>query len=183
MKKTWRGIFAAVSVVGLLASSAMAQNEKQGNGQPQLKQMKLTEKQVQSFISAQKELAPLTSKLDGAGDKPDPALQAQLDQIAKKSGFSSGDELDDVAANISLVLSGLDPQSGQFTEPPEQIKKDIEEIKQDAKMPQKEKDQVLAEMQEALKIAAPLKFKENVALVKKYQKELDGAVPNAPAKQ
>jgi hypothetical protein len=28
-------------------------------------------------------------------------------------------------------------------------------------------------MQQALKTAAPLQFKENVALVKKYQKELD----------
>src|SRR5262245_40405222 len=183
MKNTWRGTFAAAAVVGLLASSAMAQSQKQGDSLPQLKQMKLTDKQVQSFMSAQKELAPLTSKLEGAGDKPDPALQGQLDQIAKKNGFSSAEELDDVAANISLVLSGLDPQSGQFTEPPEQIKKDIEEIKQDAQMPQKEKDQVLAEMQAALKTAAPLKFKENVAVVKKYQKELDAALPNEATKQ
>jgi len=182
MKKTWCGTFAAVAVVGLLASSAMAQGQKQGDSPPQLKQMKLTDKQVQGFISAQKDLAPLRSKLEGAGDKLDPALQAQLDLIAKKNGFSSGDEFDDVAANIAIVLSGLD-QSGQFTEPPEQIKKDIEEIKQDAQLPQKEKEQVLAEMQEALKTATPLKFKENVVLVKKYQKELDAAVPNEPAKQ
>jgi len=160
----------------------MAQGQKQGDSPPQLKQMKLTDKQVQGFISAQKDLAPLRSKLEGAGDKLDPALQAQLDLIAKKNGFSSGDEFDDVAANIAIVLSGLD-QSGQFTEPPEQIKKDIEEIKQDAQLPQKEKEQVLAEMQEALKTATPLKFKENVVLVKKYQKELDAAVPNEPAKQ
>jgi hypothetical protein len=50
-------------------------------------------------------------------------------------------------------------------------------------MPQKDKDQVLSEMQEALKTAAPLKFKENVALVKKYQKQLDAALPNEPTKQ
>lgn len=182
MKKTWRGTFAAVAALGLLASSAMAQGQTQGD-QPLLKQIQLTEKQVQGFISAQKELAPLASKLESSGDKPDPALQAQFDQIAKKNGFSSANELDDVAANISLVLSGLDPQSGQFTEPPEQIKKDMEEIKQDAQMPQKEKDQVLTEMQDALKTAAPLKFKDNVALVKKYQKELDATVSNEPTKQ
>jgi ribosome maturation protein Sdo1 len=81
-----------------------------------------------------------------------------------------------------VVLSGLD-QSGQFTEPPEQIKKDMEEIKRDSQLPQKEKEQALSEMQEALKTAAPLKFKENVALVKKYQKELEAALPSEPAKQ
>jgi hypothetical protein len=182
MKTTWRATFAAVGVVGLLASSAMAQGQKQGNSEPQLKQMKLTDKQIQGFISAQKELAPLSSKLEGAGDKPDPALQTQLDQIAKKNGFSSAQELDDVGANISSVLSGLD-EAGQFTEPPEQIKKDIEEIKRDTQLPQKEKEQALSEMQEALKTAAPLKFKENVAIVKKYQKELDAALPNEPTKQ
>jgi hypothetical protein len=107
MKTTWRATFAAVAMVGLLASPAMAQGQKQAESD-QLKQMKLTDKQVQGFISAQKELAPLSSKLEGAGDKPDPALQTQLDQIAKKNGFSSAQELDDVGANISVVLSGLD---------------------------------------------------------------------------
>ena len=41
--------------------------------------------------------------------------------------------------------------------------------------------------QAALKVAAPLQFKENVALVKKYQKELDEALQSgqeqAPAKK
>ena len=59
----------------------------------------------------------------------------------------------------------------------------MEEVKKDTQMPQKDKDQVLAEMQEALKTATPLQFKENVALVKKYQKQLDAAVPNEPTKQ
>jgi hypothetical protein len=35
-------------------------------------------------------------------------------------------------------------------------------------------------MQEALKVAAPLRFKENVALVKKYQKELDQVLGQRP---
>ena len=38
--------------------------------------------------------------------------------------------MDDVAANVSIVLAGLDSKTGQFTEPPDQIKKDIDEIKQ-----------------------------------------------------
>ena len=88
-----------------------------------------------------------------------------------------------MAANISLVLAGLDPQSGQFTEPPDQIKKDIDELKQDKQLSQKDKDQALAEMQEALKSAAPLQFKENVAVVKKYQKELDQVTPQEAEKQ
>jgi SPX domain protein involved in polyphosphate accumulation len=183
MRTIWLGKLAALAGLALFAASAIAQSQKDGEDQWQFKQIKLTEKQVQDFISAQKQLAPLASKLENAADKPDPALQKQIEQIAKSNGFSTIDEFDDVAANISLVLAGLDPQSGQFTEPPDQIKKDIDELKQDKQLPQKDKDQALAEMQEALKRVAPLQFKENVAVVKKYQKELDQVAPQEAEKQ
>ena len=117
----------------------------------------------------------------GPGDKwwPDFGANAanshfvESEQITKSNGFSSLDEFDSVNANIALVLSGLDPKTGQFTEPPEVIKKDIEDLKQDKQMAQKDKDEALAEMQEALKSAKPLQFKENIALVKKYQNDLE----------
>ena len=83
------------------------------------------------------------------------------------------DEFGDVSANISIVLAGLDPKTGQFTEPPELLRKEIELVKQDKQLPQKDKDQALAELQAALKAAAPLQYKENIAVVKKYQKDLD----------
>src|SRR5262245_9500347 len=177
MRTIWFGRLAVLVGLALIAGSAIAQNQKDGQDQGQFKQIKLTEKHVRAFISAQKQLAPLASKLESAADKPNPELQKQIEGIAKSNCFSTLDEFDDVAANISLVLAGLDPQSGQFTEPPDQIKKDIEELKQDTQVSQKDKDQALAQMQEALKRAAPLQFKENVAVVKKYQKELDEVTP------
>jgi len=183
MRTILRAKLAVLAGLVLFAASAIAQGQKDGQDQSQVKQIKLSEKQVRDFISAQKQLAPLASKLESAGDQPDPALQKQIEQIAKSSGFSTLDEFDDVAANISLVLAGLDPQSGQFTEPPDQIKKDIDELKQDKQLSQKEKDQALAEMQEALNKAAPLQFKENVAVVKKYQKQLDEVTPQEAGEQ
>src|SRR5262249_46777688 len=173
MRTIWNGKLAVLAGLALFSVSTIAQSQKDGQDQSQFKQIKLTEKQVRDFISAQKQLGSVASKLESAGDKTDPALQKQIEQIAKSNGFSTLDEFDDVAANISLVLAGLDPQSGQFTEPPDLIKKDIDELKQDEQLAQKDKDQAIAEMQEALKSAAPLQFKENVAVVKKYQKELD----------
>lgn len=145
---------------------------KEGEGQ-QVKQIRLTETQVQRFISAQAQLARIADKLEAAGHKPDPTLQAQIEQIAKSSGFASVEDMDDVAINISLVLDGLDPQTGQFVERPEQVRRAINEVEQDTQMAQDEKNQVLAELREELKSAAPLQFKENVALVKKYQKQFE----------
>jgi hypothetical protein len=176
MKITWLRILALCAGLGLLASAGMAQGQAQGEGEQPFKQVKLTEKKVQAFIAAQKQLAPLSSKLEASADKPDPALQKQVEQIAKSNGFSTVDELGEVSANISLVLAGLDPQTGQFTEPPDQIRKEMEQVKQDKQMSQEDKNQALAEMQQALKTATPLQFKENLALVKKYQKELDELV-------
>jgi hypothetical protein len=147
----------------------------------QFKHVRLTEKHLQGYISAQKELAPLASKLESSGNQPDPELQGQLQQIATSNGFSGIDELAEVEANIAIVLAGLDPQTGQFTEPPDLIRKEMEEVKEDTKMSQQDKDQALSEMQEALKTATPLKFKENVALVKKYQKDL--AIGQEPEQQ
>jgi hypothetical protein len=183
MRIVWRRTLAASAALGLLAVSVMAQGPKQGEDEQGFKQMRLTDKMIQNFISAQKEMEPISSKLEAAGDKPDPALQGQLEQIAKKNGFSSLDELGDVGSNISMVLSGLDPKTGQFTELPELIKKDMEELRRNKEMPQKEKNQALADMQEALKTAAPLQFKENVALVRKYQKQLDEVLGQGPEKQ
>jgi hypothetical protein len=183
MKTAWLGILAAFAALGLFAASGMAQGQAQQEGEQQFKQVRLTEKHIKGYISAQKQLAPLASKLEGADDKADPALEGQLQQIAKSNGFSGVDELAQVGANISIVLAGLDPQTGQFTEPPDLIRKEMEQVKQDAQMSQEDKSQALSEMQEALKTATPLQFRENVTLVKKYQKELDQAGGQEPQQQ
>ena len=70
-----------------------------------IKQLKLTEAQVKSFISAQPDLATVAPKLQEAGDNIEPTLQTELDTIAKTHGFASFQELDDVAANISIVMA------------------------------------------------------------------------------
>jgi hypothetical protein len=179
MKTAWLGILAVFAAFGLFASAGSSQGVPES--EQQFKHVRLTEKHLQGYISAQKDLAPLASKLESSGDQPDPALQAQLQQIATSNGFSGVDELAEVEANIAIVLAGLDPQTGQFTEPPDLIRKDMEQVKRDTKMSQQDKDQALSEMQEALKTATPLKFKENVALVKKYQKDL--AIGQEPEQQ
>jgi hypothetical protein len=180
MRRRWLVMLAALAGfgagLGLSAATGMAQGARPEQGEQQFKEVRLTDKQIQSFIATQQKLAPLQSRLEAAADKPDPALQKQVEQIAKSSGFASMDEFSDVGATVSVVLAGLDAQSGQFIEPPDQIRRDMDEVKKDPQMSKQEKDQALAQMQAALRTAAPLKFKENVALVRKYQKELEQAL-------
>lgn len=140
----------------------------------QFKQVELSDKMIQGFISAQKDMAELAQK-NGAqqSEKPDPKIQAELETIAKKHGFQSFVEFDDVAFNISMVMGGLDPQSGQFTDPISAIKKEIEEITADKTIPEKDKKQMLDELAEALKNTPPLKFPANIEVVKKFRAEIE----------
>jgi hypothetical protein len=181
MRLHWLAAVAVFAGLGLATSTGLAQGQPQQEGEQPFKQLRLTEKHVKGYISAQKDLAPLADKLEETGDKFDPALQSQLQQIARSNGFSTLDELGEVGANISWVLAGLDPQTGQFTEPPDLIRKGMDEVKRDTKLSKEEKDQALSEMQEALKTAAPLQFKENVTLVKRYRKDLDQVLGREPA--
>jgi hypothetical protein len=170
----WRGLrqmaaVAVVAVIGLFAAGAPA-------GAQDVKQIPLNEKQVQGFIAAQKDLAAIAGKIQAAGEKADPALQKELDDIAKKHGFAAFAELDDVAANISIVMAGLDPQTGNFVDPLEALKKELADVKADASIPEADKKQLTDELNEALKTTPPLQFKENVEVVKKYRGDIEKAL-------
>ena len=53
----------------------------------EVKQIKLTEKLIQSFMAAYEDMEKL---YDGAdSDKPDPKVEAQAAALAKKNGFAS----------------------------------------------------------------------------------------------
>src|SRR6266700_7561635 len=130
------------------------------------KQIKLTEKHIQGFIAASKDMAKL---YDGADpDKPDPKVEAQAGAIAKKSGFASLAQYEDVSMNIAMIMYGIDPQTKKFTEPSAQIKKEIAALKADNSIPEAEKREGLVQVEAALKDAKPVQFKENIALVLKY---------------
>jgi hypothetical protein len=136
----------------------------------EVKQIKLIEKQIQSFMAAYEDMAKLYG--DANADKPDPKVEAQAAALAKKNGFASLAQYDDVLMNITMIMSGIDPQTKKFTEPPEQIKNEIVALKADKSVPEAEKKEGLTQLEAALKNARPIQFKENIALVLKYFDQL-----------
>ena len=136
---------------------------------PPVKQFALTEKQIQGVIASQKDMDAITAKIpEGAADKPDPKVQAELEAIAKKNGFANYSEYSDVLDNIGLVMSGIDPKTKQFTQPPEALKAQIAALQADTKMAAKNKQAALAEMNAALKSTPTVQFPANIQLVTKY---------------
>jgi hypothetical protein len=145
-------------------------------GAQEVKQIKLTDAQVSNFIKAQSDLAAIASKIQTAGEKTDPALQAELEAIATKHGFANFTELDDVAANISIVMAGLDTQTGEFTDPVEALQKELEDVKKDESIPDADKKQLVEELTEAIKTTPPLENKENIEVVKTHRAEIEKAL-------
>lgn len=207
MRVTRRPIVAALSL-GILTALAAAMPMDTASAQakqqpapapqaappppPEIKQIALTEKQVENIITAQKDLDAITDKLpEGAADKPDAKLQAQFEDVVKKYGFANYAEYGQVVDNVSLAMSGIEPKSKAFTDPPELIKQQIAAIEADKKMPPKDKQAALAEMKEAAKYAVSVKFPDNVKLVTKYydklvaalQEDDEPAPPPPPAKK
>lgn len=144
--------------------------------EPEFKQIELTEKQVEGFIAAQNDLNKIADKLQSESEEMDSKMQAELESIAKKNGFASLDELDLIAENITMVMAGIDPETGDYADPAESIKKEIEEVKADKSIPEKEKKQMLEEMEETLKMTPALEHPENVQIVKKYRARIDKAL-------
>ncbi len=141
------------------------------SAQAPVKQLQLTEPQVEGFIAAHRDMGAVAEKMQS--DKPDAKIQSQLEAISKKFGFKNFDEYDEVAANIALVMAGMDPQTKAFTDPPTAIKKEIDEVKADKSIPEKERKQALEELNEAMKMAQPIQYPGNIELVKKYYDRLE----------
>lgn len=161
------------------ANPPAAQGQTGGSAAPasdDVKQIKLSDEQVTHFIAAQADLAAIANKIQAAGDKPDPTLQSELEGIAKKHGFNTFAELDDVAANISIVMAGLDSGTGNFVDPVDALKKERDEVQKDTTIPEADKKQLLDELNEAIGTTPRLQYQENVDIVKAHRAEIEKAL-------
>ena len=140
---------------------------------PQLKQIALTEKQIDGAVAASKEMDPITAKLQ-PNAKPDPKVLAQLEGVARKNGFASYDEYNNVMDNIGLVFAGIDSSTKKYVGAEAVIKAQIAEVQADKKMSPKDKKAALDDLNLALKEPAPeIQNKGNIDLVvKNYDKLL-----------
>jgi hypothetical protein len=144
--------------------------------QPAVKQIALTDKQIEGVLVAQKDMDAITAKLP-ENAKPDSKIIAQLEDVAKKNGFASYDEYNNVIDNISIVLAGFDPATKKYLGPEAVIKAQIAQVEADKKMSPKDKKEALAELNQALKSPAPpIENKGNIDLVAKYYDKLADAL-------
>jgi hypothetical protein len=168
----------AVSMTAVSTGSALAQakpapaQQAAPPQQPVLKQIVLTDKQIEGVIAASKDMDAITEKLS-PNAKPDPKVAAQLEAVAKKNSFASYDEYNNVVDNISIVLAGFDPVTKKYVGSEAVIKAQIALVQADKKMSAKDKKDALADLNQALKAPEPpIENKGNIDLVAKYYDKL-----------
>ncbi|MEH6951497.1 hypothetical protein V4R08_09115 [Nitrobacter sp. NHB1] len=192
MRDIVRSAVIAIAVAGLtLSAAALSGGDAFAQAKPAaapaeaappadapMKQIALTEKQIQGVLTAQKDMEALDDTLpDSPNVKPDSHVAAELEAISKKSGFASYAEYNNVVDNISLVLAGFDPATKKYIGVEAVLKKQIAAVEADNKMPSKEKKQALDDMNAALQTPAPaIENKGNIDLVAKYYDKLVGAL-------
>jgi hypothetical protein len=178
------GVACLVSAASLASTDAAFAQAKQAAPAPQaapaqapaLKQVALTDKQLDGVLAAQKDMDAITEKLP-ENTAPDQKVIGQLDGVAKKFGFAGYDDYNNVVDNISLVLGGFDPATKKYVGPEAVVKAQIAQIQADKKMPAKDKKEALDELNEALKTPAPqIENKANIDLVGKYYDKLVAAL-------
>jgi hypothetical protein len=173
----------AVSSSAVLAQAKMAPAPKQQAAPPPaaaqapaLKQIALTDKQIEQVLAGQKDIDAITDKIP-ENAKPDPKIDAQLDAAAKKAGFASYEEYNTVVDNISLVLGGFDPATKKYVGTEAVMKAQLAQIQADKKMSAKDKKEAVADINEALKSPPPaIENKGNIDLVGKYYDKLAAAL-------
>jgi hypothetical protein len=139
---------------------------------PPVKQMALTDKQIEGVLASSNEMDAITAKLP-ENAAPDAKAMAQLDAVAKKHGFASFDDYSNVTDNIGMVMSGIDQASKKYVGNEAVLKAQIAQVQADKKMSAKDKKETLADLNDALKNPAPaIQNKGNVDLVVKYYDKL-----------
>jgi hypothetical protein len=168
-----------LSTDGALAQAKQGPSNQMAPAQPApppVKQMALTDKQIEGVLAAQKDMDAITQKLP-PNAPPSQKAVAQLDGVAKKNGFASYDAYNDVVENITLVLSGFDPVSKKYVGFDAAMKAQIAQVQADKTMSAKDKKDALAELNDALKSPPPaIENKGNIDLVAKNYDKLASAL-------
>lgn len=139
-------------------------------------QIKLTEKHVEGFIAAQKDMSAVVEKMVQRAvfsNSANARYKAKLKAVTKEHGFKNFAEYEAVAASISLVMAAIDSQTKVFTDPPTAIQQELEDVTATKNILNSEKKKLLRSLTLALRAARPIQFPTNIELVQKYYDKID----------
>ncbi|MEO1280925.1 MAG: hypothetical protein AAFV69_04230 [Pseudomonadota bacterium] len=140
------------------------------------KQVPLTEQAVQSVIAAQPDIKAFAKTLKSPGAELNEEQEKAINEIAKKHGFASFDDLEDATTTISMVLASIDPKTGEFVEPKKILQQELQDIKADKDLADEERKILIEELEAAIASDPNVEHVENIKLVQKFKDDLDKAL-------
>jgi hypothetical protein len=181
MRKLIRPLAAAVCIACLTVSNFVMTSDNamaQDHAATPVKQMALTKNQIEGVLAAQKDMDAINEK-QSEHAMPYLIVTEQLENAAKKHGFASYDEYNNVVDNVSLVFAGFDPTTKKYIGSEAVIRAQIAQVEAVKNVPTEEKEKTLAELNNALKSPAPpVDSKGNIDLVAEYYDRLAEAMGN-----
>ncbi len=146
----------------------------------QMKQIALTQKQIDDAIASQKDVEAVTQGVP-RNAPPNSKVIAKLDGVAKKHGFAGFDEYNTVIGNISIVMDGIDPQTKKYIGSDAGLKQQVEEVKANKQMSAANKKKALADLDVSRKFPDPeVQNKGNIDLVIQNYDKIDAALGGQP---
>jgi hypothetical protein len=162
--------FLALLAAGVAAASAILPGSA---GAETAKQIVLSEKLMDGYISSAKDVVPLLDKLGPGADKPNPSILAAIEAVLKKHGFRDFEEYENVDLSIAAVMRGIDPKTKQHSDPAARLKKELDEIQADKSISAADRKRAIDEINAELAEVQPVQHPGNIQLVLKYYDRLD----------
>jgi hypothetical protein len=169
MHQMLRLIVAAMAVV-FVSTSVQAQVA--------VTQIKLTEKHIDGFIAAQKDMSAVVEQvMQGTvlSNSANAKYEAELRSVIKKHGFKNFAEYEAVTASIYSVMASIDPQTRVFTDLRTAIKRELVGVNSE-NVPNSEKQKLRESLILALRAARPIQFPTNIQLVQRYYDKIETTV-------
>jgi len=170
MHQMLRLIFAAMAVVFVSASV---------EAQVAVTQIKLTEKHVEGFIAAKKDMSAVVEQvMQGTvfSDSDNAKYKSELKSIIKKHGFKNFAEYEAVTASFYSVMESIDPQTKVFTDLRTAIKRELVGVNSELNVPNSEKKRLRESLALAQRAARPIQFPTNIQLVQRYYDKIGTTV-------
>lgn len=136
-------------------------------------QIPLNDKLVKNYLAANADLDAISYRIMAEGSVISPALKNDLEKIAKVHGFASFAELDNVAANIAIVMAGIDSQTMAYIDGHDALVKELDNVKNDESIPAADRKQLVADLEEAIATTPELQYPNNIELIKRHYKEIE----------
>jgi len=159
-------------------ASPRANGPVSSDSDQRLRQVTLTDKMIEGVLASQKDFDAIAEKLpETAPEKPDPKVTEEFEAVARKYGFASYDEYNDVVDTIGLVLGGFDPATKKYVGADNVIRSQIAAVEADKSIPDEDRKQAIEQLNDALKAPVPpVENKSNIELVAKYYDRLNATM-------